>query len=203
MSANEKENVKKKKVKENYPSKVTLNLYYKEDKTTGPATVALYTIFIVVVLLAVVKFGVFDMYSEMKNLETRVEEQQLYSDSLLVALKDYNKVKAEHSRYTQSYLKEDEKLKDRIELLDILEATVFKKSNVDSIRIMEDSIFISYTGLNLEETALLVLELEAYDCIKSVDVQSASLSVNGNSGYALLATTMIIEIDNTEEGGAN
>ncbi len=201
MAANEKE-TKKKKGKENYPSKVTLNLYYKEDKTTGPATVALYTIFIVVVLLAALKFGVYDMYTEMKDLEVRVEEQQLYSETLLVALKDYNKVKAEHSRYTQSYLKEDEILKDRIELLNILEATVFKKGDIESARIMEDSIFVSFTGLNLEQTALLVLQLEAYDCVKKVDVQTASLSVNDNSGYALRSTTMIIEIDNTVEGGA-
>jgi len=185
---------KAKAPKDSLPSKSTLNLFYKEDKTTGPATMALYIMFAGALLLAFLKFGVYDIYAEAQDLKRQVEEKQDYSDTLLIALKDYNKVKAEYSRYTQNYLKDGEILQDRVELLNVLEETVFALANFKSVSIIDDSIFLNYTGLDLEETAALVLILEGYNCVKDVTVQAASLSVNDSSGVEEINTSMIIEL---------
>lgn len=185
---------KAKTSKESLPSKTTLNLFYKEDKTTGPATMALYIMFVGALLIAFLKFGVYDIYAEAQELKRQVEEKQNYSDTLLIALKDYNKVKAEYSRYTQNYLKDGEILQDRVELLNVLEETVFALAYFKSVSIIDDSIFLNYTGLDLEETAALVLILEGYNCVKDVTVQAASLSVNDSSGVEEINTSMIIEL---------
>ena len=185
---------KKTKTKEAIPSKNTLNLFYKEDKTTGPATLALYIMFACAVLLAFLKFGVYDIYAEAQDLKRQVEEKQDYSDTLLIALKDYSKVKAEYSRYTQNYLKDGEILQDRVELLNILEETVFEFSHFKSVSLIDNSIFVSYTGPDLEETAALVQILEGYNCVKDVTVQAASLSVNDSSGVEEINTSMIIDL---------
>ena len=58
------------KKKNTYPSKKVINLYYKEDKTTRPSTIALYVLFILVVLLAVVKVGVFDLLEKLDEAES-------------------------------------------------------------------------------------------------------------------------------------
>lgn len=184
----------KKKAKEGYPTKTTLNLYYREDKTTGPATIALYVLFGLVLLIAFIKFGIYDIQEECRALETQLEDQQMYSDAMMIALKDYNQVKAEYSRYTQNYLEEKEILQDRIRLFDMLEETVFAQSKFSSVSIIEDSILLSYTGLDLEETAALSALLLEYTCVKQVDVQSASLSVNDNSGIVEVQTSMIIDL---------
>lgn len=198
---------KRKKGKESIPSKTTLNLYYREDKTSKIIMASIYTLFGLFLLLVGVKFGIYDMYMRCKELETQIEERQLYADNLEVALEDYQKVKAEYNRYTQSYLTEEELLQDRIELLNMLEKTVFEKATFLTTSILEDTIFISYRDLNLDETSELVFLVEEYECVKNVDVQTASLTVNYVTGAQTLMTSMIIELnditDKNEEEATN
>lgn len=198
---------KRKKGKESIPSKTTLNLYYREDKTSKIIMASIYTLFGLFLLLVGIKFGIYDMHMRCKELETQIEERQLYSDNLEIALEDYQKVKAEYNRYTQSYLTEEELLQDRIELLNMLEKTVFEKSTFLTTSILEDTIFISYRDLNLDETSELVFLVEEYECVKNVDVQTASLTVNYVTGAQTLMTSMIIELnditDKNEEESTN
>lgn len=186
---------KRKKGKESIPSKTTLNLYYKEDKASKIIKFALYGVFVFVVLLAALKFGVYDMYERCQELQAQIEDRQSYSEQLLLELKDYDKVKAEYSRYTQNYLTEEEILQDRIELLNMLEKTVFEKATFLSTSILDDAIFISYRDLNLDETSELVSLVEDYECVKNVDVQTASLTVNYATGEQTLMTSMRIELN--------
>ena len=46
------------------PTKRTMNLYFKPDRTTRPATVALYVLFVLVVLLGLSKVLVYDLWME-------------------------------------------------------------------------------------------------------------------------------------------
>lgn len=190
---------KKKKKKEHYPTKTDINLFYKVDKTTGPVTAMLYIMFALTLLLALGKFGVYDMMQEVNALEAELADKEMELQAMMIATKDYNSVKSEYNRYTQGYLTKEEKPIDRLVILDMLEETVFAKSNVESTSIMDDSIFISYVGLDLEETAALVKELESYSWVKDVSVQTASLSVNESSGFETISTTMIIETYATME----
>lgn len=188
------EEVKKaKKKKEHFPTKTSINLFYKVDKTTGPVTALLYIIFALVLLLALGKFGVYDIMQQVTALETQLADKELEVQTMLAATKDYNKVKSEYNRYTQGYLTDKEKPIDRLDILDMLEKTVYKKSNVKNTAITDDSIFLSYVGLDLEGTSALIKEIEAYDWVKKVTIQNASLSTNKYSGDEIVSTTMIIE----------
>lgn len=180
--------------KETIPTKTTLNLYYKEDKASSIATIGLYAVFVLVLCLAALKFGVFDLYAEAKEMETKVADMQTYSDTLLIALKDYNTVKGEYDRYTQAYLTDEELLEDRIALLNMLEETVFAESTCLSANILDDTIFISYEDLKLDETSTLVRFVEEYECVKQVDVQTAELTVDSDDGKEKVTTSMIIEL---------
>lgn len=197
MDMGEKKKLPKEKIrhkKEQIPTKTTLNLYYKEDKGTNVATAALYVVFVLVLALALLKFGVFDLHAEKKELQAQVEELQTYSDTLLIALKDYNTVKGEYSRYSQSYLTDEELLEDRISLLNMLEETVFAEATCLSASIMDDTIFVSYEDLDLDETSTLVHYVEEYECVAQVDVQTAQLTLDSSDGKEKVTTNMIIEL---------
>jgi len=188
------EEVKKvKKKKEHFPTKTTINLFYKVDKTTGPVTAMLYIMFALVIILAVGKFGVYDFMQQVTNLENKLADTELDVQTMMIATKDYNKVKSEYNRLTQGYLTDTEKPIDRLDILDMLEKTVYKKSTVKNTAITSDSIFLSYTGLDLEGTSALIKEIEAYDWVKKVTIQNASLSTNKYSGDEIVSTTMVIE----------
>lgn len=164
------------KKKDVYPSKKVLNLYYKEDKTTRPSTIALYVLFIAVVFLAAAKILVFDLAVELADIREEVNSKQTYLDEQMDKLKEYRDISSQYSRYSFSYLHEDEILCDRMEVLAMLENTVYEKSQVQSVSITEDIVSVNLTGPNLEETAALVKLIESYEIVESVEVSTATLS---------------------------
>lgn len=180
--------------KDVYPSKQTINLYYKEDRTTRPSTIALYGLFIVVVLLAISKVVVFDRMDELAKVQDQVEDMQAHYDEQIAKLKEYKDISSQYSRYSFSYLREDEILCDRMDVLQMLEQTVFLYGSVDTVSITEDVVSINFTGTNLEETAQLVKLVEGYEIVSHVEVSTATL----NEEYA---TRMVITLVGTEAGG--
>lgn len=194
----------KKRRKEHFPTKTGMNLFYKVDKATGPATIMFYVVIALVVIFIVGKVGVFDLLRDVSSLEQQISGMEAQVQAMVDAAKDYKKIQGEYNRYTKGYLQEGETPIDRLILLDMLEETVFAKSNLESASIVDDSIFISYTGLNLEETSALVKELEEYQWVKEVTIQNASLTMDQRSGVEIISTSMIIETYATlEEVPAN
>lgn len=182
------------KKKDVYPSKKTINLYYKEDKTTRPSTIALYGLFIAVVLLAVSKVIIFDRLDELAKIQVQAEEMQAHYDAQMAKLKEYKEVSSQYSRYSFSYLREEEILCDRMDVLDMLEKTVFSYGDVDTVSVTEDAVSVNFSGTDLEETAQLVQLVESFDIVAHVEVNTATL----NEKYA---TRMVITLVEVEDGG--
>ena len=192
-----------KKNKNKIPSKKVLNLYYKEDKTTRPSTIALYVLFILVVMLAVGKVAVYDKMVELEEVKTQLAQNQAHLDEQMAYLADYKDVSSQYSRYSFSYLKSEEKVIDRMEVLDMLEDTVFADSQIESVMITENVVSLSFSGLNLEETALLAKKIEGYEIVDNVAVSTASLNSNKKSEEEVMVTKMVITLisEETEEAG--
>lgn len=192
-----------KKNKNKIPSKKVLNLYYKEDKTTRPSTIALYVLFILVVMLAVGKVAVYDKMVELEEVKTQLAQNQAHLDEQMAYLADYKDVSSQYSRYSFSYLKSEEKVIDRMEVLDMLEDTVFADSRIESVMITENVVSLSFSGLNLEETALLAKKIEGYEIVDNVAVSTASLNSNKKSEEEVMVTKMVITLvsEETEEAG--
>ena len=186
--------------KDTYPTKSTINLYYKEDKTTRPSTIALYVLFFAVVLLACAKLFIYDLWIQAEDARAELEKNEKYLEEQMAYLADYGEISAEYSKYTYSYLTEDEILCNRMDVLAMLEATVFKQSDVETVVITGDVVSLSFRGLNLEETVLLVKEIEGYDIVEKVDVNTASLNSSSDEKNNL-ATKMVITLTNEEVGG--
>lgn len=187
--------------KDSYPTKSTINLYYKEDKTTRPSTIALYVLFFAVVALAFCKLFVFDLLTELDSAKSVLAKNEAYLESQMSYLGSYNDVSSEYSRYSYSYLSQDEKLCDRMEVLEMLEETVFKQSNIETVVITGNVVSLSFRGLNLEETALLVKEIQNYEIVEKVDVNTASLSASSGEKDQLTAK-MVITLVSEKAGGA-
>ena len=79
-----KNNKKMANAKNAYPSKTTINLYVKEDKTSRPSTIILYVLFIVVVLLGIAKVMVFDVLQELEEQKMAYEKYKNQSDQCYI-----------------------------------------------------------------------------------------------------------------------
>ena len=188
-----------KKNKNKIPSKKVMNLYYKEDTTTRPSTIALYVLFILVALLAVGKVAVYDLAVKLEDEQAKLAYNQSLLDAQTEYLADYKDVSSQYSRYSYSYLTAEERLCDRMDILSMLEVTVFARAKMDSLVITDDIVSISFKGLNLEETARLASEIEAYEIVDKVTVNTSSLNSNGSEeGKNAIVTRMVITLVSEE-----
>ena len=192
-----------KKKKNKIPSKRVLNLYYKEDKTTRPSTIALYVLFILVVMLAVGKVAVYDKMMLLEDAKAVLQKNQAHLDEQMAYLADYKDVSSQYSRYSFSYLKSEEKVCGRMDIMDMLEETVIADSQIESIVITENVVSLSFTGLDLQESAWLAKKIEAFEIVENVSVSTASLNAYKNNEEETLVTRMVITMvsEETEEAG--
>ena len=178
------------KKKDNYPTKTTINLYYKEDKSAGISTFTLYVIFIIVILMALSKMFVFDVISDLNEAEAKYSQYQATLENYMSSLADYEKVNDEYNKYSYSYLTDQEKIQDRMDVLKMLEATIFANSTVQSVSISDDIISANLTDIDLEKTAVLAKALEEYEIVENVTVNTASF---GGTYTTRMVITLVSE----------
>lgn len=169
-----KENNKKKK--DAYPSKKTLNLYFKDDKTSKPSTIMLYCLFALVVLLASAKLFVYDVWAELEEEKKIYAQNEKLLQGYMEKLSGFGELKEEYNKYTFDYLKADEKYCDRMDILNVIDQTIRKEARIERINIHANGVEVTFEGVNLEQTSILATKIEAYDNVKSVSIVSASLS---------------------------
>ena len=177
-----------------YPTKKTMNLYYKQDRTTKPATAALYILFLCVVLLALAKFLILDMLIELGDKKERLEVNQSKLEAYDEQLADYDKVLLEYERYAAT---PDEAVTDRLELLALIDSAVRQTAKVDSIEINEEEMLLQFSGVTLSQTANIVQQLEASPLVASTQVNTAATTEGGRD--TVRASVLIQLIGSTSE----
>lgn len=189
--------------KDTYPTKKTINLYFKEDTTTRPSTIALYVIFFIAVGALAAKLLIFDLTAELNRAESQLASKEAYLEEQLEALQEYNEISSQYSRYSSSYLRTDEMIQDRMVVLKMLEETVFQYKDTEfmSLSITEDLVSIDFVHPNLEEASEIKALIETYVVngellVEDVDVDTASYDEDDVHKYY---THMIIELKSLVE----
>lgn len=160
---------RKKKVR--MPQKRTMNLYYKPDRTTKPATVALYVLFAFVCLLGLGKFLVYDVWMETVEAQRTLAATQDQLNGIMLELRDYNEVKEKYYRYAAT--DEERELLDRMEVLALLDNAVGASADLNTISVSGNTVQIQFSGVTLAQTAEVVRALEASPIVKSTVVSTA------------------------------
>lgn len=182
-----------------YPTKKTMNLYYKQDRTTKPATAALYILFACVVVLALSKFLILDMLLELGDKKDQLEMNQSKLESYEEQLKDYDKVLLEYQRYAQT---PEEGVTDRLALLSLIDSAVRSSARVDSVSISGEEMLLQFSGVTLSQTAGIVQQLEASPLVASTQVNTAATT---DGGRDVVKASVLIELagsaSDSEAGG--
>lgn len=123
-----------------------------------------------------VKLFVVDMSAELAEKQEILAKKEAHLNSQLELLEEYADVSSQYSRYSSSYLRDDEKLWNRMEVLQMLEDTIYTQSDVRSVSISQNMIFVDIVGPDLEKTAALVGQIEGYEMVDHVVVNTVTLS---------------------------
>lgn len=161
-----------KKQQEVYPTKRTMNLYYKQDRTTTPATVMLYVLFGLVVLLALSKVLIYDPWYEVRQLEAQATAADAENQAMLSELADYNQVQQDYIRSVRTSLEESRT--DPTSLLDLIDEAVRPTAEITQVSIVDNQALLTFSGVSLSQAAELVSRLEESPLVIGTSVDTAS-----------------------------
>lgn len=178
-----------------YPAKTSMNLFYKPDRTTKPATVALYVLFVLACLLGLSKLLVFDLWMENQEAQRGLAAVQDQLSDAMVRLKDYNEVQERYSRYSAT--EEERELIDRMEVLAVLDGAA-GGAQLDSVSISGGTAQVQFSGVTLAETAQIVNALESSPIVAGTVVNTASTTENDGT---LVQASIMILLQKEADGG--
>lgn len=158
--------------KANYPAKRSMNLYYKPDRTTKPATAALYVTFVLVCLLGLSKLLVYDVWMETNQARNTLAAAERELDNVMQELADYSEVRMRYSRYSAT--EEERSLIDRMEILKLLDDAVSVTASMDTVEIRGNTVQLQFSGVTLAQTAQIVKALDASPIVASTTVNTAA-----------------------------
>lgn len=178
--------------KETYPTKRTMNLFYKPDRTTKPATVALYVLFALTCLLGLSKVLVYDLWSETRQAQQALASSQARLDGIMAELADYSQVQERYNRYSAT--EEEQELIDRMEVLDLLDSAV-GEAELNSISISGSQVQVQFSGVTLAQTAGIVSRLEESPLVAATWVNTAATTQDSG---ALVQSSILIQLQKEE-----
>ena len=165
--------------KSKYPTKTSMNLFYKPDRTTKPSTIALYTLFVLVLLLGLSKWLVYDLWMEKQEAEQVLAATQEELSGVMFQLADYDEVQENYVRYSAT--DEERALVDRMEVLAMLESAA-GDAEQNVISISGDQVQVQFSNVTLAQTAEIVSRLEASPLVAGTVVNTASTAGNAQGG---------------------
>ena len=157
--------------KETYPTKKRMKLYFKVDRTTAPATAALYISFVVVVLVALSKVMILDPWLEVRGLEEQARQLEEENAALLLQLKDFSKVQEEYLRIAPT--EEEQAQGDILEVLQLIDGVIRPSAQVKQVSVSENKVLLTFSGVTLGESAQLVSLLEQSPLVTGASVDTA------------------------------
>lgn len=155
-----------------YPTKRSMNLYFKVDRTTAPATAALYILFAAAVLLALGKIMIYDFMVQEKELESQILALEQRTVQQMQQLKSYDQVLEDYIRSIPT--RQEQEQADVMELLALIDTTIRPSAQVSQVAIEDNQVVISFSGVTLAQAADLVVQLEQSPLVANTQVDTAS-----------------------------
>lgn len=155
-----------------YPTKRTMNLYFRQDRTSAPATAALYILFALAVLLVLGKVAIYDPWAETTALEEQAAALEVQNAAQIEQLKDYNQVLQDYLRVLPT--QQEQGLVDRLEILNLIDRVVRPAAQITKLSIEEDKVLLTFSGVTLSRAAELVTQLEQADFVATTSVDTAT-----------------------------
>ena len=154
------------------PDKRTMNLYYKPDRTTRPATIALYVMFVLSLLLAAAKFGVYDLLVKLDDAQLELARTQAAEQQYAMQLTDYDEVLHQYHLYNAT--EDEQNTTDRMEILDMLDELVRSRADVVNYSIAGPSVTFQMSGVTLGESAEIIRDLRESPLVATASVTTAA-----------------------------
>lgn len=155
-----------------YPTKRSMNLYFKVDRTTAPATAALYILFAAALLLGLGKIMIYDFVVQERQLESQVLALDQRTAQQMQQLQRYDQVLEDYIRSIPT--QQEREQPDVMELLTLIDTTIRPTAQISQVAIADHQVVIFFSGVTLAQAADLVVHLEQSPLVANAQVDTAS-----------------------------
>ena len=171
------------------PVKRTMNLYYKPDRTTGPATAALYILFGLTLLLAAAKVGIYDRLEQLRFARQKLAFVEAEEQQYAQQLSDYGEVLHRYHLYAAT--EAEQTTVDRLKVLDLVDAHIGSRAELLSVSIAQDSVAVRMRGVTLGEAAEILRDLRSDPLVSFAAVDTAATEDGAKADPSQLITASV------------
>lgn len=148
-----------------------MNLYYKPDWTTRPATAALYVLFVMTLMAGFGKLFVYDLLLKLEETEEQMSRVQRECGVCEERLENYDEILRQYRMYSAA--EEEEGHTDRMEILELLDEKVRPSASISSVSVTKGLVNVRFSGVTLGETAEIVRKLNTSPLVAGTSVSTA------------------------------
>ena len=177
-----------------YPTKRTMNLFYKPDRTTKPATIALYILFGLVCILGLSKFLVYDLWMEAQQAQQTLDAAQAQLAGVTAELTDFQEVQEKYSRYSAT--EEERENIPRMEVLAMVDTAV-GDARMNAVSIQGSTVQVEFSGVTLAQTAEIVRRMEESPIVAGTVVNTAATTQETGT---LVQASVLIQLQKEVDG---
>lgn len=150
------------------------NLAQKEKSEFRPQRAIPLLALVLVAAALFAKFGVFDRYQKLSQVQSELNALKSQETTLMNALADYDEVQAEYNRYSTGWMTEDEQaLLLKTDVLKLVEKELASRGTVTEIASSGNAVTCQIAGITLNEASGIVDKLFLRDDVANVLVSSA------------------------------
>ena len=183
------------KPKDEFPSKTYMNLMVSEKKSFDlRSNIPLIVVLLIIVVL-VMKFGVFDFYARVDAKQAELNAHQQTLNSLNAELTNYNTVLEEYEGYESMSITSSGLRVDALEALNLVDRFVAPSARVVSISLVGNTLTLNLTDISLDGVGKLASTLYEQDMVANVSVSTAATQETASKDVTAAITITLATVE--------
>ncbi len=182
------------------PTKTHINLAKRESKKRDATTLGVGAAIIIVLVILVAKFGVYDQFARLQRAEDAYNTVHQQYAEMEESLADYPQVLERYRTYARAWMEQSDEngfvQVDRMEILDLLENYMIPYGTLNSFTIQDSAVVVSMSGMNLQEISNMFARLQSRPIVKGVSLDLASTEETSKNADLDFSVTIELKSDN-------
>lgn len=162
------------KPKDEFPSKTYMNLMVSEKKSFDLRSNIPFIVILLIIVVLVLKFGVFDFYARVDAKQAELNAHQQTLSSMNAELANYNTVLEEYEGYESMSITSSGLRVDALGALALVDRFVAPSARVASLSLVGNTLTLNLTDISLDGVGKLVSTLYEQDMVANVSVSTAA-----------------------------
>ena len=183
-----------------YPSKTYINLMPMAAAPKNVGRNIIIGVFLVLFVVAFVKFGVIDFYGRVNDKQAELTTQQQSLSAVQSKLSSYESVVEEFEGYEVASLASAGVVMNAVDALNLVDQCVRPYADVSALSLKNDTLLLNLTNTSLDNLGQLSSALESRPEVKGVTVSTASSKQDSEGGTSATVTVTLQSDSQSEEG---